>query len=153
MESYEISVVRCEIGSILIYTSSDVCHKIEFSNEILPEVGHNIFTTQIKEYLNKKRQKLDFPIFYNTGPIFNTVWRYLGENVRYGTIITYGQLARMCATTPKVIGYAMASNPLPIYIPCHRVVGKNNIGGFGGKNRRADLIKWKEYLLSLEGCI
>ncbi len=150
MESYEISVVECEIGSILIYTASNVCHKIEFKDEFLPNVGNNIFVQQISEYLEGKRRILDFPVFYLSGAVFTNVWKYLRENVKYGTIITYGELAKACGTNPRIVGYAMASNPLPLYIPCHRVVSRNGIGGFSG-GKIENSIKWKKYLLNLEG--
>jgi len=151
MERYQISVVKCEIGSILIYTTSNVCHRIEFSDEDLPSVTSNIFVEQIDEYLKGRRQILDFPVSYSSGPIFTKVWKYLRENVKYGTIITYGELAKACGVSPRIVGYALASNPLPIYIPCHRVVSKSGIGGFSGGNKIRNPIKWKEYLLSLEG--
>lgn len=151
MERYEISVVKCEIGSILIYTSSNVCHKIEFTDEPLPNMSDNIFVRQINEYLDGKRKILDFPVIYSSGHVFTKVWNYLRENVKYGTIITYGDLATACGINPRIVGYAMASNPLPIYIPCHRVVSKDGIGGFSGGKKVLDSIKWKNYLLNLEG--
>lgn len=150
MERYQISVVKCEIGSILIYTTSNVCNRIEFSDEILSNTTNNIFVQQINEYLEGKRQILDFPVSYSSGLVFTKIWNYLRENVKYGTIITYGELAKACGTNPRIVGYAMASNPLPLYIPCHRVVSKNGIGGFSG-GKIENSIKWKKYLLSLEG--
>lgn len=150
MERYQISVVKCEIGSILIYTTSNVCHRIEFSDEILSNTTNNIFVQQINEYLEGKRQILDFPVSYFSGLVFTKIWNYLRENVKYGTIIKYGELAKACGTNPRIVGYAMASNPLPLYIPCHRVVSKNGIGGFSG-GKIENSIKWKKYLLSLEG--
>ncbi|AFG35240.1 O-6-methylguanine DNA methyltransferase [Fervidobacterium pennivorans DSM 9078] len=152
MEKFEISVVRAEIGSILIFTRNDVCEQIQLTEDILPEYGNNIFTRQINEYLCGERKVLDFPVRYSTGPVFEKIWSYLKENVTYGKIITYGELAKICGTSARVVGYAMASNPLPLYIPCHRVVGKDSIGGFTARNGKS-MIKWKEYLLKLEGSL
>lgn len=152
MGNFEISVVRAEIGSILIYTINDVCEQIQLTDEFLPEQGDNTFTKQIKEYLSGYRKILDFPAKYSSGPVFEKIWSYLKENVGYGKIITYGDLAKACKTSPKVVGYAMTSNPLPLYIPCHRVVGKNSIGGFTTKDGKS-MITWKKYLLELEGSL
>ncbi|WP_231109723.1 methylated-DNA--[protein]-cysteine S-methyltransferase [Thermosipho melanesiensis] len=58
--------------------------------------------------------------------------------------MTYGEVAKVLNLNPRIIGFAMKANLLPIYIPCHRVVGKNDIGGFSGG------IKWKKFLLELE---
>lgn len=145
----EMYIVNSKAGSILIYTNFGICYKIELTKRIYPEVGDNIFTRQIKEYLERKRKKLDFSVEFSTGTVFKRIWDYLRENVRYGTIITYGELARSCGTTPHVVGFAMASNPLPLYIPCHRVVSKSNIGGFTSKDGKGD-IEWKSYLIKLE---
>jgi len=154
MEKWKISVVNCEIGSILIYTRNDICERIVLTNHFHEESEDNVFTIQIREYLNGIRQEFDFPVKYKTGTTFERIWECLKEKVSYGKIITYGELGKLCNTNSRVVGYAMASNPLPLYIPCHRVVGKNSLGGFsaGGNDRGVSLI-WKKYLLGLEGSI
>ncbi len=65
------------------------------------------------------------------GSKFQTkVWAAL-LSIPRGSVITYGQLADMigCAS-PRAIGQALGANPLPIIIPCHRVVGADGLGGF-----------------------
>lgn len=153
MDKYEIFSIRCEIGSILVYTNSEICEKISFTEESIPESGDNIFTKQIREYLNRERKILDFPVKYSSGPVFTRIWNYLRGNVSYGRIVTYSEIAKACKTNPRVVGYAMASNPLPLYIPCHRVVGSKGIGGYSGKEHNIDGIKWKKYFLTLEGSL
>jgi methylated-DNA-[protein]-cysteine S-methyltransferase len=64
--------------------------------------------------------------------------------VPYGEVITYGELARRVGSAPRAIGRAMASNPVPIIYPCHRIVACNGIGGFGND------VGMKEYMLGLE---
>ncbi|MFN3691585.1 MAG: methylated-DNA--[protein]-cysteine S-methyltransferase, partial [Fervidobacterium sp.] len=129
-KSNDVYIVNSKIGSILIYTESGICRKIELTKDFYQESGDNIFTNQIKDYLQKKRKKLTFPVEFSSGMIFTKIWTYLRDHVEYGTIITYGKLAQLCDTSPRVVGFAMAANPLPIYIPCHRVISKNGIGGF-----------------------
>ncbi len=153
MDKYEIFSIKCEIGSILVYTNSEICEKISFTEEFIPESSENIFTKQIREYLNGERKILDFPVKYSSGPVFTRIWSYLREDVSYGRIVTYSELAKACQTNPRVVGYAMASNPLPLYIPCHRVVGSEGIGGYSGKEYSIDGIKWKKYFLTLEGSL
>lgn len=62
------------------------------------------------------------------------VWQAL-QKIRPGHTLTYGQLAEKLQSSPRAIGNACRRNPIPIIIPCHRVVAQNHIGGFGGKTK------------------
>lgn len=66
------------------------------------------------------------------------------ERIEYGTTTTYGEIASIAGTYPRVVGLALKRNPTPLIIPCHRVIGKKSIGGFTPD------ISIKEDLLSLE---
>lgn len=61
-----------------------------------------------------------------------------------GETVTYGEVARMVGTAPRAVGAAMARNPTPIVVPCHRVVAKTGIGGFSPD------LTIKEALLAME---
>ena len=81
------------------------------------------------------------------GSIFQQrVWQSLLV-IPVGRTITYGELAQKLQSSPRAIGQACKTNPLALFIPCHRVVGKNNQGGYMG---RLDAIRYKIYLLSHE---
>lgn len=73
----------------------------------------------------------------------------LYESVHFGQVVTYGELAtRSGSTIPaRGIGSIMCSNPIPIILPCHRVVAGNGLGGFSG----GDGVESKQALLALEG--
>jgi len=67
--------------------------------------------------------------------------------IPFGAVCGYGDLARGLRTGPRAIGMACARNPLPIFIPCHRVVGSNGaLTGYSG----GDGLATKDYLLELE---
>jgi methylated-DNA-[protein]-cysteine S-methyltransferase len=66
--------------------------------------------------------------------------------VPYGTTVTYGTLARQVGSAPRAIGGAVGANPLPIVIPCHRVLARNGPGGYSG----ADGLTTKAWLLRHE---
>jgi len=66
------------------------------------------------------------------------------RDIPYGTTATYGEIARRADTGPRVVGQAMARNPTPLVIPCHRVVGARGIGGFSPD------IGIKESLIAME---
>lgn len=77
------------------------------------------------------------------------------KEVGWGEIVTYGELAEMAGSpgAARAVGSAMASNPLPFVIPCHRVVAAGGrIGGYGGTAATAsDNVRIKRYLLAREG--
>lgn len=84
-----------------------------------------------------------------TSPARRQVLRTLHATVPYGQTITYGELARRSQTNipPRGIGSIMGSNPIPIIVPCHRVVAGDSLGGFSAPNG----LESKRHLLTLEG--
>lgn len=78
-----------------------------------------------------------------------TVLGTLYEKIPYGKVTTYGELAASsgAGVPSRAIGSIMGSNPIPIIVPCHRVVAGNGLGGFSG----GDGVDSKRWLLTLEG--
>jgi methylated-DNA-[protein]-cysteine S-methyltransferase len=77
----------------------------------------------------------------------NTVHSRIYRAVRqvpYGSTTTYGEIAAVVGTSPRVVGQAMARNPTPLVIPCHRVLAAHGIGGFSPE------LAIKESLLAME---
>lgn len=74
---------------------------------------------------------------------YSRIYRAAKE-IPYGGTKTYGEIARQVGTSPRVVGQAMANNPTPLVIPCHRVVAAKGIGGFSPD------IGIKEHLLAME---
>lgn len=66
------------------------------------------------------------------------------QKIPYGSTDTYGEIAQEVGTVPRVVGQAMARNPTPLVIPCHRVVAADGIGGFSPS------VEIKEELLAME---
>lgn len=82
------------------------------------------------------------------GTLFQrAVWRAVAE-IPFGETASYGEVAMRVGRpgAARAVGYAVGHNPLPLFIPCHRVVASNGIGGYGGG--RLDL---KRKMLALEG--
>jgi len=77
------------------------------------------------------------------GEVYAGIYRAVRE-IPYGEMATYGEIARQAGTGPRVVGRAMANNPTPLVIPCHRVIGARGIGGFSSS------IEIKEALLAME---
>ena len=77
------------------------------------------------------------------------VWRALCE-IPVGETRTYGELAKLLNSAPRAVGQACRRNPLPILVPCHRVVSAQGIGGYDGAEAGVELQR-KRWLLRHEG--
>lgn len=103
-------------------------------------------TIQLDEYFQGKRTTFSLPFKLTGTPFQLAVWKEL-QNIPYGQTTSYKEIAQKI-NKPKAyraVGMANNKNPLPIIIPCHRVIGSNGklIGYTGG-------LKLKNYLLELE---
>lgn len=74
------------------------------------------------------------------------VWAAMQE-IPYGETRSYGDLAAATKSAPRAVGRACGRNPIPIVIPCHRVLGKGWMGGYSGQGG----VETKRTLLTLEG--
>jgi methylated-DNA-[protein]-cysteine S-methyltransferase len=101
---------------------------------------------QLEEYFAGTRQHFDLPL-HPLGTNFQvTVWQALAD-IPYGSTISYGELARRIGQplAVRAVGAANGRNPLPIVLPCHRVIGANgSLTGFGGG------LPTKRFLLEME---
>lgn len=102
---------------------------------------------QLEEYFEGKRKVFDLPLAPHGTPFQRKVWTALSE-IPFGTTLTYGQLADQLGTAPRALGGACGRNPIPVVIPCHRVLAAG--GGLGGYSG-IDGIETKEFLLRIEG--
>lgn len=102
---------------------------------------------QVREYESGERDSFDAHVEYPDG-LTGDVMRVMREIPR-GETRTYGEVARELDTAAVAVGQACGRNPVPLVVPCHRIVGSDGLGGFSaGGDRSADL---KRRLLELEG--
>lgn len=87
-----------------------------------------------------------------TTPFQHTVWDALGR-IPFGETRTYGELAKELGSSPRAVGGACARNPLPLVIPCHRVVAKHGLGGFSGDWETGLALDVKRVLLDWEASV
>ena len=101
---------------------------------------------QLEEYFAGRRRSFDLPLRSPGTPFQERVWRTLAE-VPYGGTWSYQQLARTAGLfrAVRAVAQAVAANPLPILVPCHRIVRSDgHLGGYAGGRAR------KRWLLDLE---
>jgi methylated-DNA-[protein]-cysteine S-methyltransferase len=100
---------------------------------------------QLDEYLAGERRRFELPLDLAGTEFQRRAWLALTE-IPYGETRTYAEQARVLGTGARAVGSANAHNPVPIVIPCHRLVGSDgSLTGFGGG------LELKEWLLRLEG--
>ena len=159
-------VLETDIGTLLVGVSNRGLCRIHFDpeperdiEELARTFGPRVLRSskpvdrvriELGEYLAGKRRDFDFDLDVRGVPEFHR--RVLAELARvgYGETTTYGALAAKAGNprAARAVGTAMNRNPIPIVLPCHRVVGANgSLTGYGGGLDR------KEHLLRLEGAI
>lgn len=105
---------------------------------------------QLNAYLNNADFQFDLPIRFAGTAHQIKVWEAL-KTIPSGKVLSYGELATQVRSAPRAIGQACGKNPLPIIIPCHRVISAS--GGLGGFMGTADTepLNIKRWLLTHEG--
>jgi methylated-DNA-[protein]-cysteine S-methyltransferase len=102
---------------------------------------------QLRQYFDGRRTEFDLPLDPDGTSFQRQVWRQVQE-IPYGSTISYAELARRAGNPRacRAVGGANGRNPIPIVIPCHRVIAADGtLGGFGGG------LRIKRMLLELEG--
>jgi len=103
---------------------------------------------QIQEYFDGERTSFDLPLAPYGTPYRQRVWAAL-QAIPYGKTRTYLEVAATAGGVARSVGQANGENPLPILIPCHRVVATHGLGGYSG----GDGIETKRFLLEHEARI
>jgi len=104
---------------------------------------------QLGEYFLGQRRSFDLPLAPEGTAFQQRVWRALSA-IPFGKTRSYGELARELGSAARAVGGACGANPIPIIIPCHRVLAaKGRLGGFSGGNGLSS----KQQLLALEGVL
>jgi methylated-DNA-[protein]-cysteine S-methyltransferase len=107
---------------------------------------------RLAAYFSGQSADFDLPLDWRqTSGVQREVLEKLYAGVSYGRTVTYGELADLSGTgvPARAIGTIMGSNPIPIVVPCHRVVASDGLGGYSGGSG----VEIKRWLLSLEGAI
>lgn len=107
---------------------------------------------QLDEYLRGTRKAFDLPVDWSLLRPFQRQVLGIVSAIPYGGIRTYGEIAHEIGNpkSARAVGRANATNPMPLVIPCHRVIGADGkLHGYGG----GEGLPTKEWLLKLEGAV
>ena len=108
---------------------------------------HADYQRQLREYLVGRRRVFELPLDPRGSDFQREVWRAV-ESIPYGATATYSEIANRIGkpSAVRAVGAANGANPIPLVIPCHRVLGSDgSLTGYGGG------LPLKEWLLALEG--
>ncbi|MCL2861270.1 MAG: methylated-DNA--[protein]-cysteine S-methyltransferase [Firmicutes bacterium] len=103
---------------------------------------------ELNEYFEGQRTVFSVPLKPKGGEFFQRIWKTMCDILHYGQTTTYSELAKLGGNekAARAVGMANNRNPIPIFIPCHRVLGKNkSLTGFRGG------LDMKQKLLNIEG--
>jgi methylated-DNA-[protein]-cysteine S-methyltransferase len=103
---------------------------------------------QLEAYFDGRLREFDLPLSPAGTAFEGRVWQAM-QAIPYGETRTYGDLAQATESGPRAIGRACGRNPIPIVIPCHRVLSRGGLGGYSGDGGLAT----KQRLLALEGSL
>ena len=152
METYWMEIAA-PVGKIIVMADDEAVTHIELSAKHRPagKPKLNAVLTraqkQLVEYFTGKRENFDLPLKPEGTAFQQKVWKALAR-IPFGQTRSYGQIAKAVKSpaASRAVGAACGRNPLPIVIPCHRVVGSTgSLTGFGGG------LSMKEWLLKHEG--
>lgn len=102
---------------------------------------------QLDAYFDGERRAFDLPLAPAGSPFQRSVWKLIAA-IPFAETRAYGALARRLGSAPRAVGGACGRNPLPLLIPCHRVVGAGGtLGGYSGDGG----LDAKRWLLAWEG--
>jgi len=107
----------------------------------------NRVEAEIKEYFNGKRTAFNVDYIFQGTEFHRKVWTVIAS-IPYGETLTYGEIAEIIdkPNAARAVGNACGKNPIPVIVPCHRVLAANGkLGGYGGG------LEVKRALLELEG--
>ncbi len=149
-----IRYVDSPVGRLAIEADHDAVTSVRWSNG---ESARDTSTTavleeairQLEQYFAGNRTRFDLPLAARGTDFQKSVWNMMCE-IPFGGTATYGGMAMALGSGPRAVGMACGRNPIPIIVPCHRVLGSGGKeGGFSGGQG----LPTKRQLLALEGVV
>lgn len=138
----------CVLGDISLYSDGKSLIKLDFAKDKQKDMECKVLLQAAKElelYFSKKLQKFSIPLATQGSVFEQKVYQALCK-IPYGKTATYKEIAEQIGhrNAFRAVGNANAKNDIPIFIPCHRVLASNGLGGYSGG------LHIKKFLLKLE---
>ena len=127
-------IYKSPIGSLEIISHDGHIKNLNILTDTPPTVGniiHPEIESALKQYFQNAKHLFRLRLEPEGSEFQKKIWQALCQ-IPVGSVMTYGDLAKQFGSSPRAIGNACRNNPIPILIPCHRVVAKNHLGGYSG---------------------
>jgi len=157
-QQYDV-VFKSELALIGLSFDGDKLTRVKYLENCSHKITQKKSPDKIREAVKSKIEKyiesqskiknLNIDVLLNVTSFQARVLEQL-KKIPYGETRTYGEIAKILKTSARAVGNACRNNPLPIIIPCHRVVAASGIGGYDGA-RTGNLLTIKRRLLEMEG--
>ena len=147
-----VSVFTTPVGMLEIAHDEHFIYNSSFTQKVVTSPANeltSLINRELNAYFSDPHYRFQLSLKPQGSAYQQKVWNALLV-IPVGRTLTYGELALKLQSSPRAIGQACKRNPLALFIPCHRVVGKNDLGGYMG-NPQA--ISYKEFLLAHEAQI
>jgi methylated-DNA-[protein]-cysteine S-methyltransferase len=142
--------IPCPVGQLTIDEEDEAIVAIRWAD--MPAGNGSPLLTeaarQLDAYFAGRLSNFDLPLAPAGSPFEARVWSAM-QLIPYGETRSYGDLADMIGSAPRPVGRACGHNPIPIVIPCHRVLARSGLGGYSGQGG----LVTKQRLLALEGAL
>ncbi|TQV86451.1 methylated-DNA--[protein]-cysteine S-methyltransferase [Aliikangiella coralliicola] len=149
----ESPVINTPVGKLQLFIESDRLVKIQLDSQAKlcqPQTkAGRLAHSQLDAYFQSAKNQFDLPVQGQGTEFQKRVWAAL-RNIPMGEVKTYGELAAQLDTSARAVGNACRRNPIPIVVPCHRIVSQAGLGGFAGETG-GRLTAIKRSLLAHEG--
>ena len=147
------AVVAAPVGLLGIRLSGGQLLGIDFSPPVTtirrgPDGAAREVLDQLFHYFEDPHWRFDLPVEMRGTPFQRRVWQAL-RRIPCGSTRSYGELARDLGSSARAVGGACRRNPIPIIVPCHRVIAASGVGGFMGQ-RDGKALAIKQWLLDHE---
>lgn len=147
------AVIAAPFGRLGIRTEDDRLVDIDFLSARVPtrsprDAFARRVCRELRAYFDDARHVIRLPLRLNGSAHQRRVWRAL-TRIPSGSVRSYGELAGRLHSSARAVGGACRRNPIPIVVPCHRVVAKSGLGGFMGRQSGSSL-DIKRWLLAHE---
>jgi len=121
------------VGRLTVFATDDAIVSIAWAADPQGEPTGVLVEArrQLEAYFERRLTEFDLPLIPAGSPFQRRVWAAM-QQIPHGQTRSYGELAMEVGSAPRAIGGACGHNPIPIVIPCHRVLGRNGLGGYSG---------------------
>ena len=151
----ELFPIRTPVGPLGVVVDAGVLREIRFLERLpsargaTPDPAAQRILERIAAYFEDPEAPFGLPLSPRGTPFQQRVWQAM-RAIPPGRVRSYGEIARELGSSPRAVGNACRRNPIPIVVPCHRVVSAGGIGGYAGATggRKLAIKRW---LLAHEG--